>query len=215
MRRWLCAVLTIPLLLLCSCGKQPSEEQTALDLRAALSNADVCRMTALIHADCGGRLYDFALSCEAGEEETVTVLAPEEIAGVCAKVTEDGTELCFEDVSLSLGLGEEALSTPLLLPHLLLECLRSAYIADTARTDEGAVVRYYHGYGDDRLELSVTLDRAALTPLRCELLLDGSVIVSAEITEFTLQMSETNRGGNRLGISEEDLGRGGPGPTGT
>ena len=78
MRRWLCAVLTMPLLLLAGCGKTTKEEQTALDLRTALQSADSCRFEAIGHADCNGRLYDFTLAYEkTPEEETVTVLEPE------------------------------------------------------------------------------------------------------------------------------------------
>ena len=187
MRRWLCAVLTMPLLLLAGCGKTTKEEQTALDLRTALQSADSCRFEAIGHADCNGRLYDFTLAYEkTPEEETVTVLEPEEIAKIRANVSPDGTELQFKNLILELGLGEQAISTPLLLPHLLYACMQGAYIADTACTPEGAMVRYYSGYGEDHLELQVLVDRASLTPCSCELFVDGAVILSAEISDFSI-----------------------------
>ena len=187
MRRWLFAVLTIPLLLFAGCSRSNSDEQTALKLRGALQEAGGCRFVSEIHADCGGRLYAFTLeyaSDETGAEVLVT--APETVAGVCARVTQDGTALEFEDLALELSMGDAALNTPLLLPHLLAECLRSAYIANTAETDAGTAVRYCYGYDSDRLEVEVVLDRAALVPLTCEVFWQGQVICSAEIRDFAL-----------------------------
>ncbi len=187
MRRLLSAVLTIPLLLLAGCGGSNSDEQTALNLRAALQQAGGCRFVSEIHADCAGRLYDFSLEFSSdGETDTVTVLAPETIEGVSATVSEDGMHLVFEDVLLDFGMGESALSTPLLQPYLMTQCLISAYIAYTADTQNGTAVRYYYGYEEDRLEIEVVLDRASLTPKTCEIYQDGQVILSAEITDFEL-----------------------------
>lgn len=188
MRRTLSAVLTIILLLaLCGCGRQNADEKTALSLRTAMTEAAGCRMVLEVNADCDGRLYTFCLEYEnTPEGKTITVLSPETIAGVAARVDETALQLEFEDVVLDFGMPEGALSTPLMVPYLLDTCMKSAYIAYTADSEMGTLVRYYHGFEDDRLEVQVAIDRASLTPKTCEVFSDGRVIVSAQITEFEL-----------------------------
>ena len=187
MRRLAAAVLTMILLLLCSCAAQEGDEQAALSLRSALAGAAGCEFTSAVHADCDGRRYDFSLHyTSTSEEDRITVLEPEEVAGVSATVDETGADLVFEDLVLDLGLGEEAITSPLMQPQLMCACIESAYIAYTADAGDGTAVRYYYGYGDDRLEVQVVLDRASLVPLTCEVIQDGKVILSAEITDFEL-----------------------------
>ena len=188
LRRLVSAVLMMTLLLaLCGCSGQSADEKTALALRTALTEAAGCRMTLEVHADCDGRIYTFGLGYEdrAGEKR-IEVLHPDTIAGVAARVDEAALQLEFEDVVLDFGMPEGALSTPLMVPYLLDTCLKSAYIAYTSDSDAGTVVRYYHGYEDDRLDVQVVIDRASLTPKTCEVFWDGRVILSAEITEFEL-----------------------------
>lgn len=188
MRRWCSAVLTIILLLtVTGCSRQNADEKTALSLRTAMTEADGCRMEMLIHADCDGRIYSFGLSYEDnGTQKTIRVLEPETIAGVTAVVQGEGTRLEFADVVLDFGMPDGALTTPLLAPHLLAQCMKNAYIAYTADAQEGTAVRYYHGYEEERLELQVVIDRASLTPKTCEIFQDGRAILSVEISEFEL-----------------------------
>jgi len=188
LRRCISAVLTITLLLvLCACSRQNADEKTALSLRTAMTEAVGCRMVLDVSADCDGRLYTFRLNYEDnGAERKITVLHPDTIAGVCARVQEEALQLEFEDVVLDFGMPEGALSTPLVTPYLLSQCLKTAYIAYTSDHELGAAVRYYHGFEDDRLEVQVIIDRASLTPKTCEVFWDGRAIVSAQITEFEL-----------------------------
>lgn len=187
MRRLLSAVLTIILLLaLGGCSRQNENEKTALSLRTAMTEASGCKMVLNVNADCGGRLYTFGLSYEDdGSEKTIEVLSPDTIAGVRAKVR-DNLQLEFEDVVLDFGMPEGALTTPLLAPYLLGQCMKGSYIAYTSDSEQGAAVRYYHGYEEDRLEVQVIIDRASLTPLSCEIFQDGQVLLSATVTEFKL-----------------------------
>ncbi len=187
MRRVISAVLMMTLLLCAGCGRQNENESTALTLRTALTEATGCRMVLMVHADCDGRIYTFELEyCDMGEEKTIRVLSPQTIAGVSATVNEDGTRLIFEDVVLDFGMPEGALTSPLMAPYLLCESMKNAYIAYTSDTEAGTGVRYYHGYEDERLEVQLVIDRAALTPLTCEIFQGGKVILSAEISEFEL-----------------------------
>ena len=187
MRRLLSAVLMMTLLLgLTGCGRQSADEKSALALRTAVTEAAGCRFQMNVNADCDSRLYTFDLSYEDdGTEKTVTVLSPDTVAGVRATVDEN-LLLEFEDVVLDFGMPEGALTTPLLLPHLLAQCLKSAYIAYTSDSESGTAVRYYYGYEQDRLEVQVVIDRASLTPLTCEIFQNGQVILSAKISEFEL-----------------------------
>ena len=187
MRRLAAAALTITLLLLSACAGRSGDDETALKVRAALAGADGCAYTMDVHADCDGRLYDFQLAYAAqGGGATVTVLAPELLAGVRASVDEDGTDLTFDGLELALEDGAAGAASPLLLPWLLHTCLQSAYIAYTAQDEGGTAVRYQYGYDETRLEVQVLLDRASLVPLNCEVFQDGQVILSAEISDFRL-----------------------------
>ena len=184
MRQRLAAVLMI-LLLLAGCSRSDAQEQTALALRTALQGASGCRFVSLVHAACDERLYDFTLDYESGKDRRLTVTAPENIAGISATVSEPSGELQFDGVILSFGT-EQAAASPLMLPWLMETCMRSAYIAYTADSEQGTAIRYYYGYDDSRLEVEVVVDRTSLTPLTCEVFQDGRALMSAEISDFVL-----------------------------
>lgn len=187
MRRLCSAVLTIILLFfLVGCSRQDENEKTALALRAAVAEASGCRMVLDVNANCDGRLYAFRLGYEDnGSERTIEVLSPDTIAGVRAGVN-DTLQLEFEEVVLDFGMPEGALTTPLLAPHLLAQCMKASYIAYTSDSEQGTAVRYYHGYEQARLEVQLIIDRASLRPLSCEIFQDGQVILSAAVTDFEL-----------------------------
>lgn len=149
--------------------------------------ADGCCMVLAVNADCGDRIYTFDLAYEESEEtHRILVQSPETIAGISAIVDQTDIQLVFEDVVLDLGMHSEAMDTPLIAPYLLSQCIKNDYIAYTSDSDQGVVVRYYHGYDEERLEVQVVIDRASLIPKTCEVFQDGQVVLSAKIVEFEL-----------------------------
>lgn len=91
-----------------------------------------------LRADYGLRVYDYTLDVISdAEETTLTVAAPELIAGVTARLKAEKSFLEFDGLSVETGpLNEQGL-TPLSAIPALLEAVRGAYITACCFEDSG------------------------------------------------------------------------------
>lgn len=162
--------------------------QQALDFRTALMEAGGCAFTADLTADVGGRVYQFTLDCQAavGGPATLTVTAPDTIAGITAQVDESGAQLTFDGTALSLGTLADGKTAPLLAAWLLPNAWTGDYIDCAGSDGDLERVTYLHGYGDEALTIDAWLD-GDNTPVRCEISHDGVRCLTAEISGFTMQ----------------------------
>lgn len=181
----------LPLVLalaLTGCAKTEGPTQRALDFRTALMEAGGCAFTADVTADVGGRVYQFTLDCAAAANgpTTLTVTAPDSIAGITAQVTDDGAALTFDGASLSLGTLADGTTAPLLLPWLLHNGWVGDYISAAGPDGDLERVTYLHGYGDEALTIDTWLDESGV-PVRCEVSCGGVRCLTAEISDFTMQ----------------------------
>ena len=122
-RGLLCVLMTGPVLLsACGAGGNVSpEEELALAIRGEYLAMPGCSTQLSVTADYGQRVYEFEMDAAVTEEETVlTLTAPDTVAGITARVTEEGGALEYDGLILDTGeLGPDGLSPMSAFPALL------------------------------------------------------------------------------------------------
>ena len=100
MRRWRIAVPMLTLCLLCACGGKANDPlQAPMDYRTDLLAHGGCAFELDARAEAGEQLWELSLDCEldANGDGTVTVLAPESIAGMMASKPSTATSMRSEN----------------------------------------------------------------------------------------------------------------------
>lgn len=186
MRRKIFAVLMMTLcLLLTSCSAAENAMQDALAFREVLQEAGGCSFTAAVVTEVEERGYAFTMSARyaAGGPTTLTVLAPDTIAGISATMTDRDAVLSFDGVELSFGTLDDAMTTPLYAPLVFGQCWDTAYIDCAGADGDFYRVTYRLGYEQDELILETWFD--ASVPVRCEIYREETLLLSATVEDFT------------------------------
>ena len=192
------AVLMMSLCLLCACGGKANDAlQAPMDFRARLLAEGGCAFELEARAEAGDRLWELTLACalDAEGNGTVTVLAPESIAGISAVLEGGQGSLRYGELSLGLGTLPGTELAPAAAPGALVRAWARDWIA-SAGAEDGALLVCY-GDGPDTVR---TRFDGQNVPAHAELLADGSVRFSAEIRNFEWKAGITNE------TAEKDLG---------
>lgn len=186
------------LCLLCACAGGENEGlQTPMEHRAALLAKGGCSFELDAEAEAGERLWSLTLACELDAEGggTVTVLAPESIAGIAAVLDGDTGRLRYEDLALGLGTLPGTELAPAAAPGRLVRAWARDWIASAGDDADSLLAVYEDGAATVR-----TWFDAEGVPLRAELAQDGRVCFRAEIRNFQWKAGNTNE------TTQEDLG---------
>ncbi len=181
MKKLCLPLLLIICLLLSGCGgREFSDAQEQLSQR--LGAVEALSFTANVRAEYENKTARFTLSySEDSQGGSVTVLAPQLIAGVTARVKPDGTSLEYEGISLGTGeLDDYGLSPMSALP-MLLQALKTGAL-DSGWTEGDYTVMQIDS--TDTLSCTVWLQPDSLTPCQAELITDGRVKVFIEISDW-------------------------------
>lgn len=200
MRKLMSCVLMMTLLLSgCNAGGsgEESPDNLAAQIRGEYLSLSAWTATVSVTADYGQRVYDFVLdvSWEKDGETVLTVVEPELIAGITARLKEDGAYLEYDGASLSTGPLTGEGMTPLEAVPFLMEQLTSGYMArcDYETWDEQQVLRADcrdpEGEEGTGSECALYFDPDTHDLLRAELSYDGAVVLTAEFTDFTKEMT--------------------------
>lgn len=184
------------LVLLCACGtagKSGSAQEAALSARAAYLSAGGCIARLDVTADYGRRVYTYSADVTVtGEDTALTVTAPEEIAGVTARLHGADGALEFDGAVIETGPLSETGLTPLGAIPALLEAARSGFMdSSTYETLDGAqALRILcrdpaQSVGSGQ-EITLWLDPDRYALLRGEIALDGRRVVDCRFSEFSL-----------------------------
>ena len=200
MRRLLLAVpMMLLLCLLCACAGGGNDEplQTPMDYRTALLGHGGCAFELEARVDAGDLLWELSLACDldAAGNGTVTVLAPESIAGISAVCEDGGASLRYEDLALGLGTLPGTELAPAQAPSRLVLAWAQAWIASAGPENEGILA----SYEDGNLTVRTCFDAAGL-PTWAELDINGQARFTAAIRNFTW------KAGNNYETTETDLG---------
>ncbi|MBR6413508.1 MAG: hypothetical protein IKS21_02715 [Oscillospiraceae bacterium] len=176
------AVLMMLLFLLCACGRSESNPlQAPMDFRGTLLAQGGCHFVAEACAETGDRVWALTLDCTLNAEGsgTVTVLAPETIAGITARIDGEDGSLCYETLVLGLGTLPDSTLAPVAAPGKLVLAWARDWIASAGAEDETLLVCY----SAEALEVRTRFG-ADGTPVQAELLQNGKACFSAELHNF-------------------------------
>lgn len=200
MRKLMSCILMMTLLLAgCNAGGggENSPENLAAQIRGEYLSLAAWTATVSVTADYGERVYGFVLdvSWEKDGETVLTVVEPELIAGITARLKEDGAYLEYDGASLSTGpLTGEGMN-PLEAVPFLMEQITSGYMARCLYEtwDGGQVLKVEcrdpEGTEGTGSECTLYFDPDSHDLLRTELSYDGAVVLTAQFTDFTKEMT--------------------------
>ena len=192
-------VLTISVCLaLAACGGEAGEsgaEQLALDIRGEYLEMAGCTAALEMTADYGQRVYTYGidLSWQREGETVLTVTAPENVAGVTARILEGETALEYDGMRVETGPLDGSGMSPVDAVPVLLDYAEGGYIAACGMetVDEREVLRVdcrepEAAAGTGR-ECSLWFDPSTHALLRGELSQDGFTVIQCVFTEFQMQ----------------------------
>lgn len=185
-------LLCVPMMLLlagCSPAKVSQAEELALGLRGEYLEMTACSAHLSVTADYGQRVYSYEMDATLeGEELTLTLTAPETVAGMTARY--DGTEgtLEYEGVWTETGPLDEKGLNPVSAFPALLEAARSGYITACALEEEENLLRVdcgdpTAGPGEGRL-VTLWFEPESRNLVRGEISVDGFRVILCECTDF-------------------------------
>lgn len=194
MRKGLCALM-IPLLLLSACGGGTAgdeAEQLALEVRAEYLSAVGCTAVLDLTADYGDRVFSCVLALDhtAGEETVLTVVEPELLAGVTARLKDGESLLEFDGVVLETGpISPEGLSPLDCVPFVWKE-IQEGYISQWGFEPLGERECLRLSTSDPSLDpgegtvCAVWFDRESHALLRAEVAVDGFTALRCAVSDF-------------------------------
>lgn len=170
----------IVLFALSSCSAGKNAEALAKEVELDYTDPESVSLTARVEADYGERIWSFLLALDG---DTVTILEPESVSGVTARIGEDGVTLAYDGAEVFTGeLTAGGLSPAQALPLML-------------RSWGGGLLTSAQLYGDtlelthrieDGVSLVTEFDADTLYPSRAELYRDGQRVLSAEFYDVTI-----------------------------
>ena len=185
------------LLVLTACGSGQGgsqAEQLALDIRGTYLGLAACTASMQVTADYGQRVYQYGVDL-AWEREGATVLtltAPQEVAGVTARLEEGQTALEYDGVRVETGaLDQEGMSPIDALPTLL-QAAREGFLAECILEDlDGARALHVTSRDPEQQpghgrEIQLWFDAATGALLRGEIAQDGYTVIQCVFSSFTM-----------------------------
>lgn len=194
MRRIGTAVLLMTLLL-SGCGEKGAQaDDLALAIRGEYLEMAGCTASLEVHADYGSRVYDYGMDAAwTGDGGlTLTLTAPEEVAGVTGRVLEGETALEFDGMYLETGPLDASGLSPMDAFPALLTALREGYLAQSTLEGEGEeqvlhlTVRDPEGTPGEGREVQLWLSAAGHALLRGEISSDGTTVLTCVVNGFTM-----------------------------
>lgn len=182
-------VLSVFLLVitLCGCSKESAYLDRVVSLRNKLSGANGCCFISEIGLDYGDSTYSFSVMCSLDTENTMnlTVIDPEPIAGICARITGESGHLTFDEKFLAFEMIADGNIAPICIPWLFICSLRSGYISSFGSGTDGyfAVVEDTYKGADYLTEITFNNLRE---PVFAEIIWQGKRIASMTVSEFKI-----------------------------
>ena len=182
MKRALLSLLLAACLLLTGCGSRADEKRFAA-FSEELSKKDTLSFLAELRAEYADRTVEFTLAyTRDAEGETIRVLKPERISGICAHLAPGSSTLEFESLILDAGPLDPYGLTPMNALPKLVETLCTGHL-DSHWTEDGAPV--CHLVLDDHLSASVWFESGSMIPSYAELQSDDTVHVFCTIRDWS------------------------------
>ncbi len=187
--------MTLPLLAGCSGGEQAgnSADELALSIRTEYLAMTACAATVDMTADYGQRVYEYTLkvSWQKDGETLLTVVAPENIAGITAHIQNGSTFLEYDGASLETGLLSAQGLSPMEAVPAILDYIFSGYIAECDFETVGESRQLWFCCRDPECspgtgtEAEFWFDAESHALARAEVLSDGYTVIQCVFKDFT------------------------------
>jgi len=180
----------------CTTVSTGREEALATQFREDYTAMTSCTATLQVTADYGQRVYEYEMTVayEKKGETVLTITAPENIAGVTARIQDGETALVFDGVYLETGALSDTGLSPIDAIPALLAYAQGGYIAQCAietLDDKQALHLCYRapeakdGVGE---EAQLWMDTGTGALLRGELSMDGFTVIQCSFTGFSMEL---------------------------
>lgn len=196
----LCVLMMTLWLSLAACGGGATgAEQMALDIRGEYLAMEGCSAELAVTADYGQRVYEYGLALEYHREGecVLTVISPEAVAGVTARLKDGSGSLEYDGVWVETGPLDESGMSPMDAVPVLLEYATEGFIAECAMEDwdQGQVLRVIcrdlEAQAGTGRECSLWFDPDSHALLRGELSQDGYTVIQCVFADFQMTAGET------------------------
>lgn len=192
--RVLCVLMILTLL--CSCGAAggtDSAQDKALAIRTAYLSAQGCTARLDVTADYGQRVYTYTVDVSVTEEETViTVVEPQEVAGVTARLRSGQSMLEYDGLVLETGPLSDTGLTPLGAVPAMLDSARTGFMDSSTMEPLGEQQTLRVLCRDPAREIgsgqetTLWFDPETKALLQGELMLDGRRVILCKFSQFLL-----------------------------
>ena len=196
MRKLLCCV-PMMILLLTACAGGPAGisegEQLSLTIRGEYLEATAWTAAAAVTADYGQRVYRYEMAAAStGDETTLTLSAPEEVAGITAHVDGETGAMEYDGLWVETGPLDGDGLTPVSAVPALMEVARSGYITACCLEEGAGAALLRMDCGDPEgqpgtgVETVLWFDAATHALVRGEVSVDGFRVILCEFSDFTM-----------------------------
>lgn len=189
-------------LLLAACGGEEKEWVALQQQYAAVEAAD---MEAEVRCHYGDEVRAYTLRCDYTPDcSAVTVLAPEDLAGISATVQNGELTLRYEDIYLDTGICADVSMSPVAVLPKLMEAACGGYV--TAESEEKLGERTCRRLSCDLQDDTQTVyttwfDQESLLPLRSEVTCDGTM--TYEVTWSRFEVTQRRAAENAGSTTEQ------------
>ena len=186
------ALLFAPMLMLLftACGGGGEERDLTADLQRQYAGVEAAVLEAGITCHYDDEIREYTLRCDYGpEKSTVTVLSPENLAGISATVERDTLTLSYDDISLDAGSYSAAAVSPVAALPRLMAAAGTGYPAEQSEETVGEreCLRLACDLPDPEGTVYTTwFDKETFLPLRSEIVVDGTMIFEVAWTRFEI-----------------------------
>lgn len=201
MRKVLSFALMMTLLLAACTPALETPEMAAANLQNTYRSMAACSATVDLTAEYGEKVYDFTVdvSWQREGETVLTITAPELLAGITARVAGGETVLEYDGVGLSLGALDMDGLTPVSSITAFLQEAASGYMAQCSWAGEGdsqlqVLCRDPEADAGTGAEFLMIFDRATQALVRAEVSNDGTTVLTAQFSNFTMEMNSNDTG---------------------
>lgn len=158
-----------------------------MELRSRLLKADKISFQADISADHGDTVDQFSVECITDQTGSLsfTVTAPDTISGITGQIAQKTGALTFDDTLLYFPLMTQDCFSPVSAPWILMNTLRSGYLRSAGTDAELLQLTFNDSYDENALQVDIWLDEKNL-PKRTEVLCDGQLILSLDVSNFEI-----------------------------
>jgi len=183
------AVFALILLFCTGCTQKPPDAAALAVPYAAASSMHTQVEMAI---DCGSRVYDFTVDWRwTSEGSTITILAPESVAGITASAAADGLTLTYGETELVLtdADGSRSPTPPELLPLLYVQWQegRGLTACEMRNGTEFWTERWEETLQGAAISQCTRFDPETRLPLDAEIYLDGRRAAVCTFVDFTLE----------------------------